>query len=241
MARPHPRPDRPRHAGLRPLSGSERRGRAARLRRGGLRLHRPEARPGRRHVPGRFREQAAARLLALHPGRAHRRRERVDPPAHADPLRPGHDRPGLVARPPAPRAGRGVPGGLPLCAPEHRPLPLWQRGEHGAFHQPVRRRIAGGDGPGRFESRSTLAGAGRGVGGAGEPGQAGRGAAWAGLRGRAGAGRSSRFHGEIPGATARLEGGGSGRAGDGLPGHVSPRGRGYCGSRGRGLRRSRIS
>ncbi len=93
--------------------------------------HRPEAGPWRGHVPRRLREQAAARLLAVYPGRVDRRGERVDDPVDADPLRARHDRPHLVAWPPAPRSGNRVPGCLALRDPQHRPVPVRQQGEHG--------------------------------------------------------------------------------------------------------------
>ena len=63
-------------------------------------------------VSRRLREQAAAGLLALCPGRADRRGERDDPPTDADPVRPGHDRAGLVARAPKLRG----PGAACLAA-----------------------------------------------------------------------------------------------------------------------------
>ena len=82
--------------------------------------------------------QAAAGLLDLHDGRRHRRVQRAGDPAHGDPVRAGDDRRGLVDRPAAGRPGRGLPGGRSVRPAEHRPVPVRQRVEHGALHQPVR-------------------------------------------------------------------------------------------------------
>ena len=125
--RPHLRADRPRPARMGPLAGRRGRGRAARLRRGGLRLHGASHAPRRRPVSRPERAQAPRRILALHPGRRARRGHGDDDPGRADPPGARHHRPHLVARAPAPRTRGRVPGGPDLRGRQHRPVSLRQR------------------------------------------------------------------------------------------------------------------
>ncbi len=176
------RAGRPRGDRDRPLAPDHRRQRAARLRRGGVRLHGSSGAAGGCPLPRPDRVQAAARLLDLHAGRRSRGVQRAGDPDHVDPVRPRDDRDGLVDRASAGWPGRGLPGGRAVRPPEHRSLPVRQRLESRAFHQLVRGPLAGDDRPRLGPRRPALDARRRRLPGRGRAGQAGRAGACARVR-----------------------------------------------------------